>query len=180
MGDEFSDKTYALIFAVIIVVLLVYFKDDIMGCFSKDDEPEEESAAIPDESETVPANEYMDETDKSLTLPPGETSDMLNVLGYTANQPWEEIAKVSELDPSTFVNHREFVKDVRRFSSGANFTSVADDNNTVFATQFVGLRRPTHVPIGSTARQTPDVDETVLMRNKEFNFTGGPRFNKFY
>lgn len=111
-----------------------------------------------------------------LGLPPGQTSDVLTVLGYTGQQPWGEIIKASELDPSTFVNHREFVKDVRRFSSGANFTSVADDNTSSDFTNFVGLVRPSHVPIGETARQQPDVDQSVLQRNKRISWTNGPNF----
>jgi hypothetical protein len=101
----------------------------------------------------------------------------LTVLGYTGQQPWGEVIKATELDPSTFVNHNEFVKDVRRFSSGSSFTSVADDNTNVDFVNFVGLRRPTHVPIGETARSQPDVDQSVLQRNKRFDFTGGPNFS---
>ena len=110
-------------------------------------------------------------------IPPGQTSDVMTVLGYTESQPWGEVIKATELDPSTFVNHREFVKDVRRFSSGANFTSVTDDNTNIDFTNFVGLRRPTHVPIGDTARQQPDIDQSVLQRNQRFSWTNGPNFS---
>ena len=113
----------------------------------------------------------------ALGLPPGQTSDVLTVLGYTGQQPWSEIVKATELDPSTFVNHNEFVKDVRRFSSGANFTSVADDNTSVDFVNFRGLRRPTHVPIGNDARQQPDIDQSVLQRNSRFAFVEGPNFS---
>lgn len=113
----------------------------------------------------------------ALGLPPGQTSDVLTVLGYTGQQPWDEIVKATELDPSTFVNHNEFVKDVRRFSSGASFTSVADDNTSSDFTNFVGLRRPTHVPIGETARSQPDVDQSVLQRNQRFSWNDGPNFS---
>jgi hypothetical protein len=64
----------------------------------------------------------------------------------------------------------DFVKDVRRFSSGANFTAVTDDNTNTAFTNFVGLRRPEHVQIGSSARQVPDVDESVLQRNKNIRW----------
>jgi hypothetical protein len=101
----------------------------------------------------------------------------LTVLGYTGQQPWGEVIKATELDPSTFVNHNEFVKDVRRFSSGSNFTSVSDDNTSSDFTNFVGLRRPTHVPIGETARQQPDIDQSVLQRNPRFAFVEGPNFS---
>jgi hypothetical protein len=111
------------------------------------------------------------------TLPPGQVSDVLTVLGYTGEQPWHEVIKATELDPSTFVNHNEFIRDVRRFSSGANFTSVTDDNTNSAFSNFIGLRRPTHVPIGATARQQPDIDQTVLMRNSRFAFRNGPDFS---
>ena len=113
-------------------------------------------------------------------IPPGQTSDVMTVLGYTGSQPWGEVIKATELDPSTFVNHREFVKDVRRFSSGANFTSVTDDNTNIDFVGFVGLRRPTHVPIGDTARQQPDIDQSVLQRNQRFSWTNGPNFTGNY
>jgi len=45
---------------------------------------------------------------------------------------WEEVLKTSGLDPATSANHQEFLKDVRRFGSGNNFTSIAS-NNIVFA-----------------------------------------------
>jgi len=64
----------------------------------------------------------------------------------------------------------DFVKDVRRFSSGANFTSVTDDNTNLAFVNFRGLRRPEHVPIGPDARQQPDIDESVLSRNRPLRF----------
>ena len=124
--------------------------------------------------------EHMESDPEDLGLPPGQTSEVLTVLGYTGQQPWGEIIKATELDPSTFVNHNEFVKDVRRFSSGANFTSVNDDNTNSDFVNFVGLRRPTHVPIGETARQQPDVDQSVLQRNKRFSWNDGPDFSAAY
>ena len=97
--------------------------------------------------------------------------DLMMEYGYEGDDmPWTEVLKFSELDRATFQNHKNFVKDVRRFSSGSNFTSVADDNTNAAFTNFVGLRRPQHVPIGESARQIPDVDQTVLQRNKKFIF----------
>jgi hypothetical protein len=104
---------------------------------------------------------------KITTMQSSDTvNSTLDALGYTADAPWDEVLQATELDPSTFVNHMDFVKDVRRFSSGANFTSVTDDNTNLAFTNFVGLRRPEHVPIGPDARQQPDIDETVLQRNR--------------
>ena len=97
-------------------------------------------------------------------------SDSLKALGYSGDLPWDEVIQATELDPSTFDNHDEFVKDVRRFSSGANFTSVTDDNTNLAFTNFQGLRRPQHVDIGATARQIPDVDTDVLQRSKIFRW----------
>jgi hypothetical protein len=121
---------------------------------------------IPDEDDT----EHMNDPKITVTNPPEEVSATLDALGYTADAPWTEVLKASELDQSTFANHIDFVKDVRRFSSGSNFTSVTDDNTNSAFTNFVGLRRPEHVPIGWDARQVPDVDETVLQRNRNLRW----------
>lgn len=94
-----------------------------------------------------------------------ETAELMEVMGYGDDMSWGEVLKTSELDPSTFANHQDFVKDVRRFSSGANFTSVTDDNTNSAFTNFVGLRRPQHVDIGASARQQPDIDQSVLKRS---------------
>lgn len=110
--------------------------------------------------------EHLNNPKITTTIPTAEVASTLGALGFTADAPWDEVLAATELDPSTFVNHMDFVKDVRRFSSGANFTSVTDDNTNIDFTGFIGLRRPSHVPIGVTARQTPDIDESVLQRNK--------------
>jgi len=115
------------------------------------------------------AKEHMTNSPGDIPLP-AQTSDMLLAMGYTGTVPWDEVIQATELDPSTFASQQEFVKDVRRFSSGANFTSVNDDNTNSAFTNFIGLQRPQHVPIGSTARQIPDVDENVLQRNHQLRF----------
>lgn len=101
-------------------------------------------------------------------LPPGQTSDTLMALGYTGSVPWDEVLQAAELDPATHLRQMEFTKDVKRYSSGANFTDVSGDNNSFAFTNFTGLRRPQHVEIGYSARQVPDIDEDVLKRNKRF------------
>lgn len=103
------------------------------------------------------------------TLPPGQTSDSLLALGYTGSVDWQDVMSTSELDPSTFVNHMDFVKDVRNFSSGAAFTDKDEDNNSFAFVNFIGLRRPQHVEIGASARQQPDIGD-ALKRNKPFVF----------
>jgi hypothetical protein len=110
--------------------------------------------------------------EESSPVVPNETKQIMTALGYVGpdSSTWEEVIKVSELEPSTFTNHQDFVKDVRRFSSGANFTSVTDDNNNWSFTQFIGLQRPQHVDIGESSRQQPDVDQSVLKRNGQLRF----------
>lgn len=180
---------------IVLVILLVMFSDQV--CYLLDSTKTAVISAIGGREQMKPAKpaiidddaiyksltappkprEHLDDSGAMPTLPPGQVSDVLTVLGYTGEQPWQEVVKATELDPSTFVNHNEFVKDVRRYSSGANFTSVTDDNTNSAFTSFVGLRRPTHVPIGATARQQPDIDQTVLMRNKRFDWSNGPDFS---
>lgn len=107
---------------------------------------------------------------------PTGTNATVNAVGEILNHPvnpdneWMELVKKMELDPSVVENHAEFVRDATRFSSGANFTSVADDNTNFAFVNFQGLRRPSHVNVGASARQVPDIDETVLQRQKPFRF----------
>lgn len=103
----------------------------------------------------------------------GSGSDALTALGYAdgSEMPWDEMIKVTDLDGSVHINHNSFVADVRRFSSGANFTSVADDNTNAAFTNFVGLQRPRPVAILPDARQQPDVDQDVLERNVQLRWT---------
>jgi len=114
--------------------------------------------------------EHLSDAPRSASDPIAEGSgpDALDALGYTATDdlPWGEMIKTTDLDGSVHINHNQFVADVRRFSSGANFTSVSDDNTNAAFTNFVGLRRPQHVDILPDARQQPDVDQSVLARNK--------------
>lgn len=111
------------------------------------------------------------ETGDSVQVGGGVTSDILTSMGYADNGlDWTEYIKSDELPPSSFKSQLNYAKDIKRFSSGANFTSVADDNGSAFFTNFIGLRRPQHVPIGDTARTVPDVDETVLARNRDFRW----------
>lgn len=147
----FNEQIYFITSAVRLALASVFIGDEVL---------------IPDEDDT----EQMSDPKITVTNPPEEVSSTLDALGYTADAPWTEVLKASELDQSTFANHIDFVKDVRRFSSGANFTSVTDDNNNSAFTNFVGLRRPEHVPIGWDARQVPDVDETVLQRNRNLRW----------
>lgn len=109
--------------------------------------------------------EHYNDPKNTETEPPAVVASTQQAMGYPPDAPWDEKMKATELEPSLFVQQMDFVKDVRRFSSGANFTSVTDDNTNSDFVNFRGLRRPQHVPIGSSARQIPDIDETVLQRN---------------
>ncbi len=170
-------KMEHLIVAVVVILLIVLLSPQItylLSClknsvvslvYGKKLNPVK--PLLPDED--VRAERLEDKiTDKDNTQ--ANASDTLRELGYTGDLPWDQVIQATELDPATFSNHQEFVKDVRRFSSGANFTSVTDDNTNAAYVNFVGLRRPEHVAIGADARQTPDVDETVLQRNKVFRW----------
>src|SRR5690349_10218468 len=110
--------------------------------------------------------EYLIDPDSSAD----EDAQVLGELGYDEGAGWSDILAATELDASVIDNQAAFVADVRRFSSGANFTSVNDDNTNSAFTNFVGLRRPQNVHIGADARQQPDIDETVLMRNKDLRW----------
>lgn len=77
---------------------------------------------------------------------------------------WIDYAKDIDVEPVVQMNHSDFVKNTRQFTSGANFTTIAGDHDN-FTYNFQGLKRPTYVPIGASARQQPDVDESVLQRN---------------
>lgn len=124
--------------------------------------------SLPDEDD-FKRTERLDPHDASM--PPTTNIDptVLTALGYTDGASWMESMSESELDPSVFSNHGHFVADVRRFDSGANFTSVADDNNSFAFVNFQGLRRPRHVDIYQDARSIPDIDQDVLQRNHSFS-----------
>ena len=187
---EMFENSGVVIVLIVLIVLIFNeqicqvidnVKQGIVGILTGEEHFDEKDALLNDLRKPLEPmrgrREHMEVDPNSIGLPPGQTSDVLTVLGYTGQQPWGEVIKATELDPSTFVNHNEFVKDVRRFSSGANFTSVADDNTSNDFVNFVGLRRPTHVPIGQTARQQPDIDQSVLQRNSRFAFVEGPNFS---
>lgn len=157
------------ILIVVVIVLLFYGRDIWAWACSKLCSPK--LYPLPDDDNrkerfTVDPKAGTDDMDTYKS----QSAQTLEAMGYTHPVPWQDVIKATELDPATFINHDEFVKDVRRFSSGANFTSVTDDNTNLAFVNFVGLRRPEHVKIGSGARQIPDVDETVLQRNKVFRW----------
>lgn len=174
----------AILIVLLVLVLLIFnrqlsylvgsVKNALSSMFQGPSEPDRLSCgciagqcscvSIPDES-------YMHK--EQLTDPDDNLADDANMMeeeGYEGNMPWDEVLQATELDPATHDNHRQFVADTRRFSSGANFTSVTDDNTNWSFTQFVGLRRPQHVHIGWDARSQPDVDQSVLQRNKDLRF----------
>jgi hypothetical protein len=172
-----------LVLAVIIVVLLlITFSEQISYFLSA---LKTTVVALIEGKEKLPCGCYGNCTCHKLLMPDehfqdpqmdasnpntvrGGGSDVLQALGYEDGQSisWDAMIKTTDLDPSVHRNHENFVADVRRFSSGANFTSVQDDNTNSAFTNFVGLRRPQHVDILPDARQQPDIDQDVLQRNK--------------
>lgn len=168
-------QTYTLIGIVILLLLLVFSsqisylimssKVAVLSAISGESPQEIESGV-----------EYMQTNPKKEDPAIGpHTADTLKALGYGGDKlAWDDVIAATELDPSTYKSHQEFIKDVRIFSSGANFTSVTDDNTNLDFVNFVGLQRPMHVDIGKTARQQPDIDTSVLKRNRQinWNYTG--------
>lgn len=78
---------------------------------------------------------------------------------------WGEIVAEKSIDPGIIASHADYTANVRNYSTGAGFTQVADDNTSSIFTNFLGFYRPSYVPVGTTARQVPDVDIDVLKRN---------------
>lgn len=177
-------KIPAAIVAVIVVLLILVFSDQISYFLNA---AKITLLAMIEGKERLPCGCYGDCTCGYLLMPdasaehlsnavqkagvagpPPGNSDIATALGYedASNMAWDEMIKVTDLDPSIHRNHEGFVADVRRFSSGANFTSVQDDDTNAAFTNFVGLRRPQHVDILPDARQQPDIDVSVLQRNK--------------
>ena len=83
----------------------------------------------------------------------------------TSDGSWNDHIRSIDIEPVVQLNHQDFVKNTRNFSNGASFTTVNGGDNNLAFTNFVGLRRIQHVPIGPDARQQPDVDQSVLQRN---------------
>lgn len=165
-------------FVIVLIILLLVFsnqvifainslKATVLSVFNGQD-PQQINCELSDDDDVE--RYQVDPKSASTASYQPSSSDSLMALGYSGNLPWDEVIQTSELDPSTFINHQEFVKDVRRFSSGANFTSICDDNVNLAYTNFIGLRRPEHVTIGESARQVPDVNEDVLKRNRVFRW----------
>jgi hypothetical protein len=131
---------YVLLIAAIIVLIWVY-RNEIKGFFQK-------------KEQAMPLIEEATATEDK----PQSEQDLDSV-------EYGEMIKEIDLEPVTHQNHQKFVKNNRIFSHGAGLSTVASDNTNLAFTNFVGLRRPIHVPIGPDARQQPDIDQTVLQRN---------------
>lgn len=139
-------ELFIVVIIVVVIILIIVFK------------------GIPAKTPAAASKaEFMDQAPVA-SVP---SRNIAEALGKTT---WTESLKDSEIDESTLDSHRSFVEDATRFSSGANFTSINDDNTNSAFTNFQGLRRPQHVPIGAGARSIPDIDENVLQRNKPFIF----------
>jgi hypothetical protein len=134
---------WAIAVIILIIIVLVYlYRDSIFeycGCGSEELAPE----------------------------PTEMVKKVLKREGTSENLDWMEVCKGTELDPSTQDNHSDFIKETSRYSSGANFTSTTDDNISSQMVNFVGLRRPSSVPISPGRRQIEDLQYDVFDRNKE-------------
>jgi hypothetical protein len=159
--------TCILICLAVIIILILMFNQQICDWIASFKNKWTQMSYCPSgNDDDLFRREHINNPKIATTESADTVNSTLDALGYTADAPWDAVLQATELDPSTYANHMDYVKDVRRFSSGANFTSVTDDNTNLAFTNFVGLRRPEHVPIGASARQTPDIDETVLQRNR--------------
>lgn len=172
-----SGNQTLLAIAIVVVILLLFSFTDYLGKAKKwvmaqlGQEQEKMEDVIDKQAIEDLRKDRISSDGSKISVGGPLTSDILQNEGYAADGfNWNEYIKADDLDPSAFDSQADFVKDVKRFSSGANFTSTADDNTSPFFTNFVGLRRPEHVPIGSSARQVPDVDENVLQRTKPFRW----------
>lgn len=165
------EKLYIAIVIIIIILAIFMFLKNKKNIKKKSGSKAVQMPKDEDEMEN-----YVNNPKDDVSLNPASNkkqyADSLVALGYTDGISWDENIKITELDPATFINQQQFVKDVRRFSSGANFTSVTDDNTNLDFVNFVGLRRNEAIPgmIGATARQIPDIDENVLTRTKVFRW----------
>jgi hypothetical protein len=169
-----------VLFAIILIVIIILIfdrqifylvsavKSTVISVITGESPWKTHNNMMDDDDDSDSNIERLNDPKVTTMNPPQEVADTLMALGYTSDAPWDEVLQATELEPSTFVNHMDFVKDVRRFSSGANFTAVADDDNSPTFTNFRGLIRP-QAPknmIGESARQVPSEDETVLTRNR--------------
>lgn len=180
-----GDKAGLILGVVVVIVLMLVFlpqlinvaravRTSAVSALSGKPPKEVSDYLIPDEDMSVGSSQSRERMEVTNALgmgisdgaPTKESSELMQIMGYGDDANWNDVLKTTELDPATFANHQDFVKDVRRFSSGANFTSVTDDNTNSAFTNFVGLRRPQQVDIGASARQQPDIDQSVLKRNK--------------
>ena len=152
---QYSFLAISIIVILLIVLIYYYQKMDSMesGCECG----KENCACKEPPTEKENAQKVIQRISIPTTRDPQESAS------------WVDVITQTELDPSIQESQNEFVKDVKRFSSGAGFTSVNDDL-TYMSTNFQGLRRPEYVPIGPGARQVPDEDVYVLQRNKNFRW----------
>lgn len=175
VGAEGAAMKWAIGALVVVLLVVVLFKyggvaskpaAEKMACGCSKGVCSCEKMTLRDLPTRTQKVEYLSNPDDSVD----QDAQVLGELGYEGALPWDEVLSATELDPSIQDNHNQFVADVRRFSSGANFTAVADDDNNLAFTNFIGLNRPQHVHIGADARQQPDIDQTVLQRNRYLRF----------
>ena len=87
-----------------------------------------------------------------------------------AAKDWNDISADMTLEKGIIDSHNQYIAETRQFSSGANFSSIADDNNSALSTNYLGLVRPHYIPVRKTATQVSDFDEKIFKRNKHMYF----------
>jgi hypothetical protein len=78
---------------------------------------------------------------------------------------WGKELLETQITPELKARHqRDMVNVTPIFGSGAGYSQVADDNNNPAFTNWIGLSRPSYVPILPGARTIPDIDIDVMKR----------------
>lgn len=100
-----------------------------------------------------------EETKSSTPPPPAESF-----------RDWNDILMEGSIEKGIIDSHANYIKNVRQFSSGANFASVTDDNTSPAFTNYMGFTRPRYIEEDDTARQVLSEDVEINKRNKHMTF----------
>lgn len=127
--------------AVILIGFIVLVLLDIMGVADLGLKDRERFDPSPYESR------------KNNVFQPG-INDGLETGSNLEKMPWQESLQVLGLDPEVMEQHKEFIYNSSRISTGASSMPTREYDQDVV--NFVGLRRPNYnVPIGPASRVVP-------------------------
>lgn len=164
--DTYTIIAIVVVVLILIIIVLAYLYPEWFGLEEGQDETETYSM---DPTMGLKKFESMEEdkpnTNKDVEVMP-------------ENYDWEEQIKDMNLDPSVMESHNEYTEELTRFSSGAGFGSVADDNRTVTDINWVGFHRPQYIPVDPTARQVPSEDVNIYKRNDTWGPLGASVFEQ--